>query len=586
MLGTHIGLGELRFFKRIRQRLLISLAAVAIFAAIALFIYARTSSSLQERAQVNLNRELAAISEMLVATFDQKITEIISKIEQSGLEKVDGCTPGFFSLSRFLVGSLDHIQDIGFISSDGTMQCSALRPSRPVEGFLRAWDLETPAFTLAVLEDVQLERRPLVLIINKGLNQRFVIRFAPTILPASISSTPIRPYLSYDAMLTSGDRWIFVQFTNMRKTPVGPLTRQAFDLRDFPERLNHSAQSENFPIVMSVSSDAEALLVLYDRLGNGVLPVGMLAGVVILALLLIIAWRSGRSESDHATVFDEGEFLAYYQPVVDMGNGSILGCEVLLRFRTKDGRLIQPASFIAYAETTGVIMEVTRNLLSRVASEMDQLSNDFGHLKIGINLTGKHFEDMVVVDEIQEAFGKSHTSFQQLVFELTERHPVQDFEMARMVISGIQELGASVALDDAGTGHGGFSYLQKLGLDVIKIDKMFVDSFGEDVTTMTIIDIIVELAKSLDMGIIAEGVENQDQVNSLRKLGISAAQGYFFSPPLPPERYIQLVRESEAAEDKFALFDATRISPTKDLRPTVNSTTDQEPAVRQLAKAS
>lgn len=576
----------MRFFKRIRRRLFISLAAVAIFAAIALFIYARTSASLQERAQVNLNRELVAISEALVSTFDQKITDVISKVEKSGLEKMDSCSPGFFGVSRFLVGSLDHVQDIGFISSDGTMQCSALRPSRPVEGFLRAWDLETPAFTLAVLEDVQLERRPLVLIINKGLNHRFVVRLAPTILPASISSTPIRPYLSYDAMLTSGDRWVFVHFANMRKTHVGSLVRQAFDLRELPERLSYSVQSEKFPIVMSVSADSEALLVLYDRLANGVLPMGISAGAVIIALLLIIGWRSGRSESDNATVFDEGEFLAYYQPVVDMGTGSVLGCEVLLRFRTKDGRLIQPASFIAYAETTGVIMEVTRNLLSRVASELDQLSKEFGHLKIGINLTGKHFEDMVVVDEIQDAFGKSHTSFQQLVFELTERHPVQDFEMARMVISGIQELGASVALDDAGTGHGGFSYLQKLGLDVIKIDKMFVDSFGEDVTTMTIIDTIVELAKSLDMGIIAEGVENQEQVNSLRKLGISAAQGYFFSPPLPPERYIQLVRQSEVAEDKFSLFEATRISQSKDLRPAINSTADPEPGVRQLAKAS
>lgn len=576
----------MRFFKRIRRRLFISLAAVAIFAAIALFIYGRASAGLQQKAQENLNRELVAIGEMLVTTFDQKITDVISKVEQSGLEKMGGCTPRFFGVSRFLVGSLDHVQDIGFISSDGTMQCSALRPSVPVEGFLRPWDLDTPAFTLAVLEDVQLERRPLVLIINKGLNQRFVIRFAPTVLPTSISSASIRPYLSYDAMLTSGDRWIFTHFANMRKAHVGPLTRQAFDLRDLPERLSHSVQSENFPLVVSVSSDVEALLVLYDRLGNSVLPVGMSAGLVILTLLLILGWRSGRSESDHSTVFDDGEFLAYYQPVVDMGNGSILGCEVLLRFLTKDGRLIQPASFIAYAETTGVIMEVTRNLLSRVAMEMDQLSKDYGHLKIGINLTGKHFEDMTVVDEIQDAFGKSHNSFQQLVFELTERHPVQDFEMARMVISGIQELGASVALDDAGTGHGGFSYLQKLGLDVIKIDKMFVDSFGEDVTTMTIIDIIVELAKSLDMGIIAEGVENQEQVDSLRKLGISAAQGYFFSPPLPPEKYIDLVRRSEVAEDKFALFEETRISQNKVVRTNSNSSADDEPEEHQLAKAS
>lgn len=576
----------MRFFKRIRRRLFISLAAVAIFATIALFIYGRASSSLQDKSQQMLNGELVSISQLLVATFDQKVTNAISRIEQSGLEETEGCSPRFFGISRFLVGSLDHVQDIGFISSDGTMQCSALRPSRPVVGFLKPWSIETPRLTLAILEDVQLERRPLALIINKGLNRRYVVRFSPTILPATIGSTHMRPFLSYDALLTSGDRWILAQFNNMRKVEVSPVTRQAFDLRELPERFSHSVTSERFPMVVTVSANAEALLVLYDRLGNGVVPVGLSAGLVILILLLILGWRSGRSDSDQATVFDEGEFIAHYQPVVDMGNGSILGCEVLLRFQTKDGRLIQPASFIAYAETTGLIMEVTRNLLSRVALELDQLSKDFGHLKIGINLTGKHFEDMTVVDEIQDAFGKSHTSFQQLVFELTERHPVQDFDMARMVISGIQELGSSVALDDAGTGHGGFSYLQKLGLDVIKIDKMFVDSFSEDVTTMTIIDIIVELAKSLDMGIIAEGVENQEQVNSLRKLGISAAQGYFFSPPLPPEKYIDLVRNSQNAEDKFALFEATRISPSKAFRSMGSSTDDEEPAEHQLAKAS
>lgn len=580
----------MRFFKRIRRRLFISLAALAVFAVIAMFIFDRTSSSLQDRAQKVLTTELASIGQMLVTTFDQKITNVIRQIDQSGLEKADGCSPQFFGISRFLVGSLDHVQDIGFISSDGTMQCSALRPSKPVGGFLKAWSLDTPTLTLAVLEDVQLDRRPLVLVLNKGLNQRFVIRFATTILPETIGSSSIRPFLAYDALLTSGDRWIRTDYSNLRKEHVSTVTQQAFDLRELPERFSYTANSKNFPLVVSVSADVNALMVLYDRLGNGIVPLSLPAGIVILTLLLIIGWRSGRLESDHSTVFDEGEFLAYYQPVVDMGNGSILGCEVLLRFRTKDGRLIQPASFIAYAETTGVIMEVTRNLLSRVALELDQLSKEFGHLKIGINLTGKHFENVSVIDEIQDAFGKSHTSFQQLVFELTERHPVQDFDMARMVISGIQELGASVALDDAGTGHGGFSYLQKLGLDVIKIDKMFVDSFSEDVTTMTIIDIIVELAKSLDMGIIAEGVENQEQVNSLRRLGISAAQGYFFSPPLPPEKYIELVRNSEASEDKFALFEATRISPTKAFRSlaasTVDDDTDDAADEPQLAQAS
>ena len=114
---------------------------------------------------------------------------------------------------------------------------------------------------------------------------------------------------------------------------------------------------------------------------------------------------------------------------------------------------------------------------------------------------------------------------------------------------------------------------------------MFVDSFSKDVTTKTIIDIIVELAKSLDMGIIAEGVENQEQVNALRKLGISAAQGYFFAPALPPEQYIELVRKSHTAKDKFALFETTRISHTKRIRPAGHGTEDAAPVDGPLAKA-
>lgn len=558
----------MRFLKRIRRRLFISIAAILVFVAVAALISTQTHMALRKEAQQILDAELTSIGRSLIGAFDRKAAEVIGRISQARLAEAEGCSAQFQNVSRYLVGSLEHIQDIGFVASDGTLACSVLRPAQPIEGFLKPWSLDTPTYTLAVLEDAQLERRPLVLVINNGLNQRYVIRLAPSVLPEDIGSTLIRPYLSYDALLTTGDRWVHVDNQTMNRHDLGPIASRAIDPRSLPERFSRTMTSKSFPLVVTVAAESEVLPVIYDGLDNGAVQVGILAGIVILFLLLLIGWRSGRPEFEYSAVFDEGEFLAYYQPVVDMGNGSILGCEVLLRFKTREGKLVQPAAFIAYAETTGVIMDVTHDLMTRVAEELDELSKEFGHLKIGINLTGKHFEDMAVVDDIRSIFGKTNISFQQLVFELTERHPVQDFQVARMAISGMQELGASVALDDAGTGHGGFSYLQKLGLDVIKIDKMFVDSFSNDVTTMTIIDIIVELAKSLDMGIIAEGVENQDQVNSLRKLGISAAQGYFFSPPLPPEQYIDLVKRSEAAENKFAVFEATRISPLHGFRPT------------------
>lgn len=562
------------------------LAVIAVFVAVVLFISARSHFALHSDAVELLDRELSSIGEVVTKSFDIHVASVIQKIDQEGLDRVVGCSPKFHALSRFLVGSLDHVQDIGFISSDGTMTCSVLRPQQPVQGFLKPWSLGNPPMTLAVLEDVKLERRPLALVINKGLNQRYVVRFAPSILPSELGSKVIGPYLSYDALLTTGDRWIHWISSDQIRQHISPIVRWLLTSPETPDHYNKSVTSQSFPITVIVGADSEALMAIYDQLDNGAYGVGLLSGMIILCLLIVIAWRAKRTDLDYNAVFEQGEFVAYYQPVVDMGTGGIIGCEVLLRFRTSEGTIVSPSAFIAYAETTGVIMEVTHNLMLRVARELDGLSKDYNDLKIGINLTGKHFEDVSVIDDIRSIFEKTSTSFEQLVFELTERHPVEDFEIARMVISGIQQLGSSVALDDAGTGHGGFSYLQKLGLDVIKIDKMFVDTFSSDVTTMTIIDIIVELAKSLDMGIIAEGVESEDQVERLRDLGISAAQGYYFSPALPPEKYIDLVRRSAVAEDKFALFDETRVASQPDiLVPDVSPTAAAREA-EALAKAS
>ena len=130
---------------------------------------------------------------------------------------------------------------------------------------------------------------------------------------------------------------------------------------------------------------------------------------------------------------------------------------------------------------------------------------------------------------------------QQLVLEVTERAPLPDLDEARRVIASLQELGAKVAIDDVGTGHGGLSYLLKLGVDIIKIDKMFVDAIGTERYSQTIIETLVELARTMNMEVIAEGVERIEQVEYLRRKGVYEAQGYVFAPPLPVNSYLALV---------------------------------------------
>jgi EAL domain-containing protein (putative c-di-GMP-specific phosphodiesterase class I) len=135
----------------------------------------------------------------------------------------------------------------------------------------------------------------------------------------------------------------------------------------------------------------------------------------------------------------------------------------------------------------------------------------------------------------------------QIVLEVTERTPLPDLGQARRVIESLQSIGVKVAIDDVGTGHGGLSYLLKLGVDIIKIDKMFVDAIGTERYSQTIIETLVELGRTMNMDVIAEGVETFEQVEYLRLKGVYAAQGYVFAPPLPVSSYLTLIEAMEPA---------------------------------------
>ena len=180
---------------------------------------------------------------------------------------------------------------------------------------------------------------------------------------------------------------------------------------------------------------------------------------------------------------------------------------------------------MTFAETSGHIFEMTRQIMRKTRDEVGDLYFQNPEFKLSINLFAGHFEDRKIVEDIIEIYGDSKIAFQQIVMEVTERQPLSDMDTARKIIAEMQAVGVRVALDDVGTGHGGFAYLQKLGIDIIKIDKMFIDSLGTDDNSTTIVDTMVELADNLGMGIIAEGVETMEQIERLRELGVSAAQG-------------------------------------------------------------
>lgn len=285
----------------------------------------------------------------------------------------------------------------------------------------------------------------------------------------------------------------------------------------------------------------------------------VITGGLALVIFAFVMMMPRREHANPVTAIEQaikaGEFIPYYQPIVDIRTGQLRGAEVLARWRKPDGTITMPSSFIPIAESSGIVLNLTRALMHQVSKEMGNALAVRPHLKVTFNLIAQHFADEAIVQDVSEIFRHSPMRLSQIVLEMTERQPIENLTETRRVIATLQGLGLQVAIDDVGTGHGGLSYILKLGVDIIKIDKMFVDSIGIDTGSTAIVQTLIDLAESLRMEVIAEGVENFEQVTHLRKLGIRAAQGYVFAPPLPCDLFMQLIanidplpkRASEAA---------------------------------------
>jgi sensor c-di-GMP phosphodiesterase-like protein len=265
--------------------------------------------------------------------------------------------------------------------------------------------------------------------------------------------------------------------------------------------------------------------------------------VLVLALFAVLMPRRvvGNPITDLECALAAGEFVPYYQPIVDIRSGQLRGAEVLVRWRKPDGTLVLPGSFIPLAESSGLILDMTRDLMRRVCVEAGPAIGCRPGLKIAFNFAGQLFGNKSIVKDVRNIFFGSEIKLSQVVLELTERDPIENFTETRQIIAELQGLGVRIAIDDVGTGHSGLSYMLKLGVDIIKIDKMFVDAIGTDRNSTTIVETLVDLAHNMRMDVVAEGVENFEQVMHLRELGIRSAQGYVFAPPLPGRAFLDLV---------------------------------------------
>ncbi|MBI4920731.1 MAG: EAL domain-containing protein [Devosia nanyangense] len=261
-----------------------------------------------------------------------------------------------------------------------------------------------------------------------------------------------------------------------------------------------------------------------------------------LVLALQYVRRSKLPAFDLERAIASGELKPYYQPVINLKTGALAGCEVLCRWEKRNGEVVMPGAFIEYAEVTGLAIPMTLSLMQQVRADLGDLCLEMPDMKVSINLFEGHFRDGSVIEDVQAIFGGSNIAFRQLVFEITERYPLSNSTTANTVIAGLHALGARLAMDDVGTGHSNLAYMQTLGVDVIKIDRVFIDMIKPDTKQNPVLDGLISMCRDLGTEIIAEGVETEAQALYLRGRGVVMAQGFLFAPALKVVAFRELAR--------------------------------------------
>lgn len=237
-------------------------------------------------------------------------------------------------------------------------------------------------------------------------------------------------------------------------------------------------------------------------------------------------------ETQLRQAFKDGEFINYYQPIVDCRSQSVIGVEVLMRWSHKKS-FIQPTEFIPMAEDLRLIIPMTLSLLERALADLQQWRQAGLDLYLSVNLSTSHLEQLSLAEHTQMLLAKYQLPASCLRYEVTESALMRDHEKAITTMLALSELGIQLALDDFGTGYSSLKYLKELPIDAIKIDRSFVKDIGIDPDDETIIEAILSMAGSLGMSCVAEGVETEQQLAFFSSRQCYLIQGYLFAKPMP-----------------------------------------------------
>jgi len=247
-------------------------------------------------------------------------------------------------------------------------------------------------------------------------------------------------------------------------------------------------------------------------------------------------------ENDMRKALDKREFVLYYQPQIDLATRKIVGAEALIRWLHPEKGIIVPDDFIQIAEESDLIIDINRWVLQTACRQESEWGKaGLFPVRVAVNLSGYKFAHQDILESIEDALRIGSIEAHDLDIEITENVLMQDTDETVATLKRMKALGVTMTLDDFGTGYSSLRYLASFPFDAIKIDRSFVMECTEQRDNLVLIRTIIAMGHSLEKRVVAEGIETKEQLDLIQGYGCDEAQGYYFSPPVPPDEFAELL---------------------------------------------
>jgi sensor c-di-GMP phosphodiesterase-like protein len=495
--------------------------AVAIAAPILISVRLAWEQSLtgEKSRALSYARDVMRRSEETASQFGQAIDKL-------NHDHLPPCSPGEIDLMRQIDLNSSYIQAVGRTAGD-SLVCTSLDTPKPIP-------IGPPQL---VTENRVTERNDIQIAITGTHPLSVLSRDGVAILvdPGLVVDTPTEgPGISIAVYVPTspGQRFIASRGTGLRPEW----------LKAIPKGSEISFVDGGYVISVVRSAHLDIAVIaavpeLYaDKLARQFaaifVPIGLLCGAGLAWAVMYIS-RIGLSMPKVLSgAARRREFFVEYQPVVDLATKRWIGAEALVRWRRVDGRIVRPDYFIPIAEESGVITRITACVGEIVAADLPRLLRIDREFFVAINLSAPDLRSPETAELFRRMLSSSKAQPKNLACEATERGFLQGTE-TREILDALRKQGIVVAIDDFGTGYSSLSCLESLGLDVIKIDKSFVETINTDGATSQVVPHIIDMAHTLKLLITAEGVETEAQAEFLCSRGVHFAQGWLFAKPMP-----------------------------------------------------